>query len=112
MRQAGIIAAPGIIAITKMIDRLKEDHENAAMLAKALREIKGIKLPYPVQTNMVFFDMGGLGMTPAQFTDEMKKCNIICSPRKGSTFRFVTYRGIDKEQIKYVIECLNKVTNK
>ena len=56
MRQAGIIAAAGIVAMEHMIDKLAEDHSNARLLAEGSRDIKGLSLnPEPVQTNMLFF---------------------------------------------------------
>lgn len=112
MRQAGIIAAPGIIAITKMVERLKEDHETTAMLAEGLKGINGIKILYPVQTNMIYIDMEGLGVTPDQFVNEMAKFNVLINVRYGSVFRFVTHRGIDKEDIRYVIQCVKKIVVK
>jgi threonine aldolase len=112
MREAGIIAAPGIVALTKMIDRLKEDHETAAMLAEGLRGIKGIKILHPVQTNIVHFDVGGLGLTGDQFMNEMKKFNIRTGGGARSSLRVVTHRHITKDDIKYTIECISKITAK
>jgi len=58
MRQAGILAAAGIISLEKMVKRLKEDHKNARILAEGLNEIEGIKVDLEtVQTNMVYFDV-------------------------------------------------------
>ena len=73
MRQAGIIAAPGIIALTKMVDRLSEDHENAKILADGLREINGIKIINPVLTNMVYIDISELGWTGDQWIETCSK---------------------------------------
>lgn len=61
MRQAGVIAAAGIIALTKMVGRLAEDHENARLLAEGLREIDERFLNYEVQTNSVSIDVGLAG---------------------------------------------------
>ena len=54
MCQAGIIAAPGIIALKTMVNRLSEDHKNAKVLADGLEQINGIKVLNPVKTNMVY----------------------------------------------------------
>lgn len=112
MRQAGIIAAPGIIAITKMIDRLREDHETAAMLAEGLRGINGIKLLHPVQTNIIYFDVGGLGLTGNQFRDRIAKFGVKTGGGPRSALRVVTHRGITREDIKYTIDCVKKIAVK
>lgn len=109
MRQAGIIAAPGIIAITKMVDRLREDHETAAMLAEELKDINGIKLLHPIQTNIIRFDVGGLGLTGNQFRDKMAKFGVKTGGGPRSALRVVTHRGINREDIKYTIDCVRKI---
>jgi threonine aldolase len=107
MRQAGVIAAPGIIALTKMVDRLKDDHETARMLAEGLRKLGIRVVNYPPQTNMVFIDISGLGITGADLSKKMAPFGI----KMGGT-RLVTHREIEKEDISYVLECLEKVLKK
>ena len=108
MRQAGIIAAPGIIALTKMVDRLKEDHDNAKLLSTGLQKY-GIKvINHPVQSNMVYIDYGTIGWSG----DNWKKaCNSIgwkTSAGKTGT-RLVTHYGIEQEDIKSFLEGLGKL---
>ena len=68
MRQVGVIAAAGIIALQTGVERLAEDHENAQVLAHGLAEIPGVYVDLSsVQTNMVNFDIAGLGVGPARF---------------------------------------------
>lgn len=112
MRQAGIIAAPGIIALTKMVDRLKEDHETATLLAHGLKQIDGIKLLHVVQTNIIRFDVGELGMTGDQFMNTMGRFGIKTGGGPRSDLRVVTHRGITKEDIEYTIECVKKLATK
>jgi len=70
MRQAGIIAAPGIIALEKMIDRLEDDHKNARLLAEGLVKIDGLHVDLrTVQTNMVMCDVDGLGIQADVFVE-------------------------------------------
>lgn len=109
MRQAGIIAAPGIIAITKMVDRLKEDHETAAFLSRELKRIKGIKLLHPVQTNIIRFDVGGLGLTGNEFRDKMEKFGVKTGGGPRSDLRVVTNRMVNREDIEYTIDCVKKI---
>ena len=111
MRQAGIIAAPGIVALTKMVDRLAEDHENAKILAEGLRQIEGIKILYPVNTNMVYIDVSGLGWTGS---DWVKACGKLGwkSVGKDSRIRLCTHYGIVREDIESFLEGIEKLVPK
>lgn len=105
-RQAGIIAAPGIISLTKMTSRLAEDHENAKKLANGLEEL-GIKILLPVETNMVYIDFSTIGWKPE---DWIQKCNNLgWKTRAGkSGTRLVTHLGIDAEDIEAFLEGIGK----
>ena len=72
MRQAGIIAAPGIIALTKMVDRLVDDHTNSKLLADGLKKI-GVKIEKPVLTNMVYIDVSCIGWKGDDWIESCKK---------------------------------------
>ncbi|MFB0543924.1 MAG: low specificity L-threonine aldolase [Candidatus Bathyarchaeia archaeon] len=107
MRQAGVIAAPGIIALTKMVDRLKEDHETCRMLAEGLEKL-GAKILHPVQTNMIYVDISGLGFTGSELREKLASFGVKIGG--GVTrLRLVTHRGIEKEDIAFVLECIEKV---
>ncbi|HPM95675.1 MAG TPA: low-specificity L-threonine aldolase, partial [Mesotoga sp.] len=95
MRQAGIIAAAGIMAIEKMIDRLGEDHENARYLAKKLEEIKGIEIMRDrLDINMVFFklDQG----RPEAIVGELYREGIKINPPEGDEWRLVTNLDVSR----------------
>ena len=106
MRQAGIIAAPGIIAITEMVDRLADDHANAKLLAEGLTKI-GIKVVNDVQTNMVYVDFSPIGWTAEDWN---KTCTDMGwkSRGRGTGRRLVTHYGIEEEDIKSFIEGIAK----
>ena len=108
MRQAGIIAAPGIIALEKMIDRLADDHKNAQILKKGLSDIEGL-ITRECQTNIPFIDISGLNIKGEQFKADLAKNNITVSSRWDTVFRLVTHYGIEKEDIEYVIEVIHKL---
>lgn len=111
LRQAGIIAAPGIIALEKMIDRLKEDHANAKILARGLAEIVGIKIDLAsVQTNMVRFEIGNLKIPDDQFIMKLKENNILASTVAPNTVRMVTHRGIEKNHIHQTLSTIESIT--
>lgn len=113
MRKAGIIAAAGIIAIEKMVDRLREDHENARLLAEGLAEIPGISLDMEaIQTNIVFYDVSGLGITGNEWVSKLKDEGIIASARQGGRVRMVTYRGIEREDIEHTLQIAENTAKK
>ncbi|MBN2335703.1 low-specificity L-threonine aldolase [Candidatus Bathyarchaeota archaeon] len=109
MRQAGIIAAPGIIALTKMVDRLDDDHSNAKLLAKGLGKL-GIKVLNDVQTNMVYIDFGAIGWKGG---DWVKACDRLgWKSRAGAdatSTRLVTHYGIEAEDVKFFVEGIGKL---
>jgi len=114
MRQAGIIAAPGIVALETMIDRLADDHRNARILAERLARIDGIAIDLEaVQTNIVYFDIGGLGISSEMFLSKLKQEGVLASNRDESKIRMVTHRGIEREHIQKtlgVVECVSAKT--
>ncbi len=104
MRQAGIIAAAGLYALHHNIDRLAEDHENAARLAEGLATIPGIRLDPPPETNIVFFDVAGTGLTPDEVTDRLNAVGVRVSYMNGTRLRFVTHLDISRAQIDEALE--------
>jgi threonine aldolase len=112
MRQAGIIAAPGIIALEKMIDRLEEDHRNAKRLAEGTSRIEGIAVNMErVQTNMVLFDVSGLGVADELFLSKLKENGVLALTSAKNKVRMVTHRGIEKEHIEKAITAIENVAN-
>ncbi|UCD45501.1 MAG: threonine aldolase [Candidatus Bathyarchaeota archaeon] len=107
MRQAGIIAAPGIIALTKMVDRLAEDHANAKVLAEGLQRL-GIELRLPLKTNMLFIDYTGIGWTGEDWS---KACERLGWKSRGGAMgtRLVVHYGIEREDIEAFLEGLEKI---
>lgn len=110
MRQAGIIAAPGIIALEKMVDRLKKDHKNARTLAEGLSRIKGISINLEtVQTNIVRFDIADLGINSKHFIFKLNKYGIKALEYKRTGIRMVTHRMITPLDIDYTLRIINKM---
>jgi len=103
MRQAGIIAAPGIIALEKMVNRLAEDHETAKLLAERLSKVEGVEVQEP-ETNILFINISGTGKKPKWLVQELKKKNIIIRSGLDGRIRLVTHYGITKEDILFVAE--------
>jgi threonine aldolase len=100
MRQAGIIAAAGIVALTTMVDRLAEDHQNARALAQGLALVAGLNVrPVANRTNMVVFDVDGDAEASRRFAAAMKERDVLISPREATSFRAVTHHGISRADI-------------
>jgi threonine aldolase len=110
MRQVGIIAAPGIIALTKMSKRLKVDHDNAKLMGDLLSKIPGIKVnTNDIHINMVFFDMEATGYETKNLEAEFYKKGIKINSVEDGLFRFVTNYWISSEDIHYVIDTLKEI---
>ena len=108
MRQAGIIAAAGIVALETMIDRLAEDHLNARRLAEGLAKITGIQVDMTsVQTNMVRFDIGGLNLSDEAFLQKLRENGVLASTMSKGIVRMVTHRGIEKAHIEKTINAVD-----
>jgi threonine aldolase len=104
MRQAGVIAAAGIIAIEKMVDRLKDDHANAQILAKGLRLIEGISIdPTQVQTNIVAYDVSGLGIDGERWVAKLNESGVKAGTLEAGRVRMVTHRGVERTDIEYTL---------
>lgn len=104
MRQAGFLAAAGIIALEKMSKRLHIDHENARYLTKQLETINGIKVDYSQRDiNIVFFDIDDPRRD--NLDQYLLEHNIKILPYEHP-FRFVTHHGISKEDIDIVVELM------
>jgi len=109
MRKAGVIAAPGIYALEHMVDRLREDHENARRLAEGIREIPGIELELEtVQTNMVRYGVASLGTSTREYIAELLTKGVKAS-ESGTHIRMVTHYGITREDIEYAVEAIHEV---
>ncbi|MDK2981573.1 MAG: threonine aldolase [Chloroflexota bacterium] len=111
MRQAGIIAAAGIIAIEKMTLRLAEDHQNAKDLAAGLQSIKGLTIVKGgPQTNMVFFRIPhDFSKSVDAIKEELKAQGVLVGMTGPSEFRLVTHYWIDAEDVKKTVQAVKSV---
>ena len=100
MRQAGVLAAAGIVALEKMIDRLAEDHLNARALAQGFGLVAGINVrPAKRRTNIVIFDVEGDEAAAAKFAEALRERDVLIGARGPTTFRAVTHYGISRSEI-------------
>jgi threonine aldolase len=112
MRQAGVIAAPAIVALQTMVDRLPEDHARARMLAKGIAGIPGLAIdPETVQSNIVVF-RPEKPIDQAALRNELKSEGILSSDFGRRGVRIVTHYEITDEDISRTLDVLSGVTSK
>jgi threonine aldolase len=105
MRQAGILAAAGIVALTEMVDRLADDHNNAKKLAEGLANIEGLSIdPDLVSTNIVYVDITQKGMTAAMLAQRLNSRGIRLLPTGLDRLRAVTNYHVTASDIDYALD--------
>ena len=109
MRQAGVIAAAGIVALTNMVDRLAEDHQNARILAEGLANIPGIKIDIENQhTNMVYFGLSDNTFgTLSEFRSLIKHQGLLVGG-DNDRIRMVTHVWVDKQSVKKALNIIQE----
>ena len=110
MRQVGILAAAGLIALEDGTARLHEDHKNARRLAEGLAEINGIKIDLDsVVTNIVVFDISGAGLTSPDLCNRLKEKNILAVGIDDKTMRMVTHLDVSAKDVNTTVEILEMI---
>jgi threonine aldolase len=110
MRQAGIIAAAGIVAITEMVERLADDHANARALAQGLARLEGIAIDADaVETNMVFFELMRDDLSPADLVNGLKARGVLLNASGGRRLRAVTRYQVDAADMAYTVDAFEDV---
>lgn len=110
MRQAGVIAAAGVVALETMVDRLQEDHENARYLAENLAEIPGLVVdPATVQTNMVMCDVVKPGLSAEELSRRLRERQVLVNANGPSRLRFVTHKDVSRADIARALEIIKDV---
>jgi threonine aldolase len=108
MRQAGILAAAGLIAIEKMPARLKEDHDNARVLADGLAQIAGIKIG-KTPTNILVFNISGTGMNTTEFSRRLGENKVLAAGIDDELMRFVTHHDVSREDCLRTLEVVRGI---
>ncbi len=110
MRQAGVIAAAGIVAVTEMVERLADDHANAQTLAQGLAAMDGISIdPATVQTDIVIFALDRTDMTPAQLAAGLADQGVLLNPVGGNRLRAVTHYHVTPADIDRTLAAFRTV---
>ena len=110
MRQAGVLAAAGIVALKEMVNRLAEDHANAKKLAAGLSEIPGLSIdPDQIHTNIIYFGVEREDLTSAEFTQQVDAAGVRMLPMGPQKVRAVTHYHITPEDIDQALKVISKV---
>ncbi|WP_078544401.1 low-specificity L-threonine aldolase [Litchfieldia alkalitelluris] len=109
LRQVGMIAAPGLIALTSMVERLADDHENAKRLASGLQSIKGLEVVNSVDTNIVLVDVTKKGVTASQFIQKLSEFGILAVPFGPTLVRFTTHYDVSTLQIDEALKAIKSL---
>lgn len=109
MRQVGILAAAGLVALEESPKRLHIDHENARRLAEGVANLRGVTIDAEkVQTNIVIFDVSATGKTSSEICNELKEQNIYAIPF-GKAIRMVTHCDVSRADIEKTLQTLEKI---
>jgi len=101
MRQVGVLAAAGLVALEKGPKRLQVDHDNAKFLAERLAAISGIAInPAKVQTNIVIFDLKKSGSSSAAFLKTLAERGVLAVPVDNDKVRMVTHLDVDRSDVE------------
>jgi threonine aldolase len=104
MRQAGVIAAAGLVALEHGPKRLHIDHENAELLARGLSAIPGIRLDSTqIQTNIVIYDIRETKMTSTEFLERTAQHHVLGVPVDTERVRMVTHLDVDRSEIEIAV---------
>jgi threonine aldolase len=100
MRQVGILAAGALYALEYNLDRLAVDHENAVRLAGFLREVPGVEIVHPVQTNILIVDVGPLGLRAEEVLRALGEYGVLCGMASPRSIRFVTHLDVGVREVE------------
>jgi threonine aldolase len=110
MRQAGVLAAAGIVALETMVDRLADDHASAHRLAEGLAALPGVILdPTRVPTNIVIFELAPAALSPAEFAAGLAARGVKLGPIGGRKLRAVTHYGIEATDIDLALDAARQL---
>ncbi len=110
MRQVGHMAAAAQVALDSMVDRLQDDHANAAALAKGLDGMDKLHVLGQPETNIVYVNIDATGLTADDFMSVCKDAGVLCLPRDaGNTIRFVTHRHVERDDVDEALRRLDSI---
>ena len=110
MRQVGVLAAAGLVALEESPKHLHIDHENAKFLARGLAEMPGIKIdPAKIVTNILFFDVTETGLTSFEISKRLAAHGVLANGATPATIRMVTHCDVDRAGCERALRVLREV---
>jgi threonine aldolase len=110
MRQAGVLAAAGLVALEESPKRLHVDHENARFLAEELHEIPGINIdPAKVQSNILFLEVSATGLTSFEISKRLAARGVLANGSSPTTMRMVTHCDVDRADCERALRVLREI---
>jgi threonine aldolase len=110
MRQAGVLAAAGLVALEKNVPLLARDHQNAKLLSTGLARIPGIRInPDEVETNILVFDLSGAGLAAQEVSERLKQRGVLAHAMGPGTMRMVTHYDVSEEGIQRATRAMEEV---
>ncbi len=107
MRQAGVLAAAGLVALEQSPANIPAAHADAKFLAESLARVPGISVnPDEVETNIVFFDISGTGLTNAEFTGSLREAGVLALGLAPGRIRIVTHQDVDRDDCERAVEVI------
>jgi threonine aldolase len=109
MRQAGVLAAAGLLALDRMVERLAEDHANARRLGQGLQDLDGIEVDLSrIQSNMVFGECRP-PLTARQFIERCRQVGVLLDQASPQRWRMVTHRGVSATDVEQAIDAIRRL---
>jgi len=113
MRQAGVLAAAGLVALEESPARLHEDHANARFLAQRIGELPGIDIDAErIVTNIVIFGVAGLGVPASAISTALRHQGILANPANATRIRMVTHCDVSRAQCEAAVQALTEVVER
>lgn len=109
MRQAGVLAAAGIVAVTEMVERLADDHANAKALAQGLSELDGVDVDAnSIETNIVFFNLERSDLSPVELAQRLRGQGVYLNAGAGRRMRAVLNHHVDAEEVPVILSAFER----
>ena len=113
MRQAGVLAAAGLVALEETPPRLAEDHANARRLAEGVAELPGVRVdPERVRTNIVIFDVSGTGLAADHICERVRESRGVLCSGFGNSIRMVTHYDVSRADVDAALGALREVVSR